>query len=180
MNNLAQAAIPVVGYDISAKPGAGASGGLGAGLVLAGARLRPRAEAIDDYFQLQKVLEFSWDIVFTAEGALDAQSTKGKMTGEIARRARAQGAHVIALAGTISIGANSVYDDGVSAFASILDSPLSLDDAMKQTSSLLTRAAERTMRVLLVGLALRTRKPSGRPKWSVSQAVNTQGLENSL
>jgi glycerate kinase len=157
MDVLASAAKPIVGYDMSTTPGAGASGGLGAGLLILGATLRPRVAAIDDYFHLQKVLDCSWDIVFTAEGALDSQSTKGKMTGEVARRAKARGAHVIALAGTISKGANSVYDDGFSAFTSILDSPLSLVEAMQQASELLTRAAERTMRVVQVGLALSAR-----------------------
>ncbi|KAK8914881.1 Glycerate kinase [Metarhizium anisopliae] len=157
MDNLARAATPVLGYDMSSAPGGGASGGLGAGLLLLGARLRPRVAAIDEYFQLQQTLDSGWDIVFTAEGALDSQSTKGKMTGEVARKARAQGAYVIALVGTISTGANSVYEDGFSAFSSILDSPLSLDDAIQQTASLLTSAAERTMRVVQVGLSLRSR-----------------------
>ncbi|KID97447.1 glycerate kinase, partial [Metarhizium majus ARSEF 297] len=157
MDNLARAATPLLGYDMSSAPGGGASGGLGAGLLLLGARLRPRVAAIDEYFQLQQTLDSRWDIVFTAEGALDSQSTKGKMTGEVARKARAQGAYVIALVGTISTGANSVYGDGFSAFSSILDSPLSLDDAMQQTASLLTSAAERTMRVVQVGLSLQSR-----------------------
>lgn len=157
MDNLARAAAPVLGYDMSSAPGGGASGGLGAGLLLLGARLRPRVAAIDEYFQLQQTLDSGWDIVFTAEGALDSQSTKGKMTGEVARKARAQGAYVIALVGTISTGANSVYEDGFSAFSSILDSPLSLDDAIQQTASLLTSAAERTMRVVQVGLSLQSR-----------------------
>ncbi|KAF5135077.1 Glycerate kinase [Metarhizium anisopliae] len=157
MDNLARAATPVLGYDMSSAPGGGASGGLGAGLLLLGARLRPRVAAIDEYFQLQQTLDSRWDIVFTAEGALDSQSTKGKMTGEVARKARAQGAYVIALVGTISTGANSVYEDGFSAFSSILDSPLSLDDAIQQTASLLTSAAERTMRVVQVGLSLQSR-----------------------
>lgn len=157
MDNIARAATPLLGYDMSSAPGGGASGGLGAGLLLLGARLRPRVAAIDEYFQLQQTLDSGWDIVFTAEGALDSQSTKGKMTGEVARKARAQGAYVIALVGTISTGANSVYEDGFSAFSSILDSPLSLDDAIQQTASLLTSAAERTMRVVQVGLSLRSR-----------------------
>ncbi|KAH0592075.1 hypothetical protein MHUMG1_10208 [Metarhizium humberi] len=157
MDNLARAAAPLLEYDVSSAPGGGASGGLGAGLLLLGARLRPRVAAIDEYFQLQQTLDSGWDIVFTAEGALDSQSTKGKMTGEVARKARAQGAYVIALVGTISTGANSVYEDGFSAFSSILDSPLSLDDAIQQTASLLTSAAERTMRVVQVGLSLQSR-----------------------
>lgn len=163
MDKLARAARPIIGYDMSTTPGSGASGGLGAGLLVLGAKLRPRAAAIDEHFQLQEVLNHPWDIVFTAEGALDHQSTKGKMTGEIARRARAQGAYVIALVGTIGKSANSVYGDGVSAFTSILDSPISLRDAMDQAAGLLTCAAERTMRVVLVGLRLNLRDTAHNP-----------------
>jgi glycerate kinase len=158
MDKLATAERPHVGYDIHTTPGAGASGGLGAGLLLLKARLRARADAVDEYFQLHDVFNTPWDIVFTAEGSLDSQSSKGKMTVEVARRARQHGcSHVIALAGTIGDGAESVYGEGIAAFTSILAGPLSLRDAIKQTPFLLTNAAERTMRLLRVGLSLNQR-----------------------
>lgn len=156
MDSLAKAAKSILGKDISTAPGAGASGGLGAGLMLLNTTLRPRAAAIDDYFQLQEEFKHQWDMVFTAEGSLDWQSAKGKMTVEIAKRARASGCpQVIALAGTIRDGAESVYAEGIAAFTSIIDSPLSLEDAIEQTPMLLTNSAERTMRMLLVGLSMR-------------------------
>lgn len=156
LDALAQAAKPILGKDISNEPGAGASGGLGAGLLLLKAKLRPRVAAIDDYFHLQDEFAYnSWDVVFTAEGSLDWQSAKGKMTVEIAKRARDSGCYqVVALAGTIRDGAESVYAEGIAAFTSIIDSPLSLEDAIKQTPTLLTNSAERTMRMLLVGRAM--------------------------
>lgn len=143
-----------MGFNMSDKPGSGASGGLGAGLLLIGAELRARTAAIDEYFGLRQVFDYPWDIVFTAEGSIDSLSAKGKMTVEIARRAKAQGAQVVALAGSISHGADAVYSEGIGAFASILDCPLTLNEAIHQTSSLLTNAAERTMRMLQVGLNL--------------------------
>lgn len=155
MDSLATAASPHIGSDIHTVPGAGASGGLGAGLLLLNASLRARADAIDEYFKLHDVFSTPWDIVFTAEGSLDSQSAKGKMTVEVARRARQHGcSHVIALAGTIGDGAESVYGEGIAAYTSILDGPLSLEDAIEQTPDLLTGAAERTMRLLRVGLSL--------------------------
>lgn len=155
MDNLATAANAHTEIDLQSEPGAGASGGLGAGLLLLNASLRARAEAIDEYFQLHDVFNTPWDIVFTAEGSLDYQSAKGKMTVEVARRARQHGcSHVIALAGTIGDGAESVYGEGIAAFTSILDGPLSLKAAIEQTPHLLTNAAERTMRLLQVGLSM--------------------------
>lgn len=154
MDCLAKASKDILGRDLSNVPGAGASGGLGAGLLLAGAELRPRADAIDEYFELDRVFDSPWDIIFTAEGSLDSQSAKGKMTGEIARRGRKHGAQVIALAGTISSGAEAIYAEGISAYTSILDGPRSLGDCLEQAPELLTNAAERTMRMLQVGLAI--------------------------
>lgn len=80
--------------NIGLEPGSGASGGLGAGLLLLHAQLRPRSTAINEYFHIDATLDQRWDFVFTAEGSLDAQSTKGKMTGEVARRASERGAQV--------------------------------------------------------------------------------------
>lgn len=160
MDRLALAARPLLPstLDIASAPGAGASGGLGAGLLIAGATLRPRSQAIDDYFRLDRVLSQPWDVVFTAEGSLDAQSAQGKMTVEVARRAARRGAQVVALTGTICEGAESVYEEGIAAFASILDGPCSLGDAMGKGAEMLTDAAERAMRMLQVGLSIREAK----------------------
>lgn len=156
LDNFASLASGILNEDISTKPGSGASGGLGAGLMLLGAKLRARSEAINEYFHIDDIFtDRPWDFVFTAEGSLDHQSTKGKMTVEIARRARDHGAQVIALAGTIGAGADSVYDEGIEAFASISRGPSSLDEAIRETETLLRDAAERTMRLIQTGMALR-------------------------
>ncbi|KJZ70607.1 hypothetical protein HIM_09995 [Hirsutella minnesotensis 3608] len=160
METLARLAEHILGCDISEIPGSGASGGLGTGLLLIGARLRARAAAIDEYFRLGQVFDYPWDIVFTAEGTIDSQSSKGKMIGEIARRARERGVRVVAFAGTINHGAESMYEEGVAAYASILDCPMTLEDAIQRTSSLLINTAERTMRMVQIGLSLRSQQLS--------------------
>ncbi|RYP07662.1 hypothetical protein DL765_009079 [Monosporascus sp. GIB2] len=154
MDNVARAAKAILGKDIGDVPGSGASGGLGAGLLLLGAELRPRSEAADEYFGLRGAFEKPWDVVITGEGSLDSQSARGKMTVEVARRARKLDAQVIVLAGTIGSGAESIYDVGVAAFTSILDGPSSLEQAIKNTDRLLKDAAERSIRMLLVGMSL--------------------------
>ena len=82
----------VLDKDISLVPGSGASGSLGAGLLLLGASLRARSDAIDEYFEFDRVFEQRWDFVITAEGNLYSQSTQGKMTAKVARRAKRHGA----------------------------------------------------------------------------------------
>lgn len=140
--------------DISLEPGSGASGGLGAGLMLLGARLRARSEAINEYFEFDDVFDKQWDFVITAEGSLDGQSTHGKMTTEVARRAKRSGAQVVALAGTIGEGADTTYGAGIKAFTSILRGPLTLEEAIIQTENLVKDGAEKVVRMIMVGLAL--------------------------
>lgn len=143
--------------DISGEPGSGASGGLGAGLMLLGARLRGRSDAINEYFEFDRVFESQWDFVITAEGSLDSQSTQGKMTTEVARRAKRHGAQVVALAGTIGEGADGCYAAGINAFTSILRGPSSLDRAIAETERLVEDGAEKVMRMIMVGLTLARR-----------------------
>ncbi|KAK8079039.1 glycerate kinase [Apiospora phragmitis] len=159
LEKLAAAAQPICGgeeEEIGNLPGRGASGGLGAGLLLLGARLRARQEAIDEYFGLATLFDAEpWDIVITGEGSLDSQSTHGKMTVEIAKRAQEHGAKVIALAGSIGEDASEVYQVGISAFMSIVDGPSDLEEAKKHTDKLLRNAAEKAIRMVQAGITLR-------------------------
>lgn len=154
LDNLARIAEPILHRNIAQEPGSGASGGLGAGLLLIGASLRPRAEAINEHFGLQQIMDQKWNVIITAEGSIDWQSTRGKMTAEIDRMAKAQGAQVIALAGTIGPGAEMCYESGIKAYASILTAPVTLEEAIGATTELLTASAERAMRMIMIGMLL--------------------------
>lgn len=76
------------------------------------------------------------------------------MTTEVARRAKRSGAQVVALAGTIGEGADGCYGAGIKAYTSILKGPLTLEEAIVQTDTLLRDGAEKVMRMIMVGLAL--------------------------
>ena len=85
--------------DVVERPGAGAAGGLGAGLCLfAGARLEPGAPWVLERVGFDRALARA-RCVLTAEGAFDATSLVGKATGEIVRRAAASGIPVGVIAG---------------------------------------------------------------------------------
>ncbi|KAF1923749.1 glycerate kinase [Didymella exigua CBS 183.55] len=157
LEQLALVAQGTLKTKISNAPGSGASGGLGAGLMMLGARLRARSDAINEYFEFDRVFEKQWDFVITAEGSLDSQSTQGKMTTEVARRAKRRGAQVVALAGTIGEGADGCYGAGIKAFTSIMRGPLTLEEAIVQTDNLVKDGAEKVVRMIMVGLALGNR-----------------------
>jgi glycerate kinase len=76
------------------------------------------------------------------------------MTTEVARRARKNGAQVVALAGSIGEGADGCYGTGIEAMTSILKGPMKLEDAIVQTEYLVQDGAEKVMRMIMVGLTL--------------------------
>lgn len=147
------------GFDVGKARGAGASGGLGAGLIaFAGATLHPRFEIVMQYLDFERLLGQA-DLVITAEGSLDGQSPYGKVPCEVARRATQHGIPTIALAGTIGKGVDQTFAHGISAFASILKRPCTLEEAIRDGERLLRRAAEDAIRMMSVGLRM-----SQRPK----------------
>ncbi len=154
MNNYSQRIFEATGLDLSAAPGGGASGGLGAGFAgLLGGQLHPRYEIVMEYLELDRLL-LEADLVITAEGSLDGQTPFGKIPAEVARRAKLRGLPVIALAGTIGKGVASNFEHGIDAFASILKRPCTLEEAIAKAPSLLTRAAEDAVRMMMVGMHL--------------------------
>lgn len=157
MTRYAKAIMAATGRDVAPMQGAGASGGLGAGLVaFAGAVLHPRFQVMLDYLDFDRLLGRA-DLVITAEGALDAQSPFGKAPCEVACRAEAIGLPTVALAGIIGRGARQTYEHGIGAYASIMRRPCSLEKAIGEGAKLLRNAAENTMRMLLVGQRLAAR-----------------------
>lgn len=141
------------GIDLRTGLGTGASGGLGAGLAAAGARLLPRFEVLLEQVDLDRLLAGA-DLVITAEGTIDRQTSRGKIPAEVARRAKRYGRPVLALAGTIGPDAHLVYGSGIDAFAGILPGPMPLAEAISRGEEILADGAERALRMVLLGTAL--------------------------
>jgi glycerate 2-kinase len=143
-----------LGVDVRYGPGTGASGGLGAGLAAGlGAELLPRFDVMVEHIDMDARLAHA-DLVITAEGAIDSQTSRGKIPAEVARRAKRSGAPVIALAGTIGSGASGTYEVGIDAFHGILPRPVTLPEALLHGDEFLADAAERVLRLVLVGARL--------------------------
>jgi glycerate kinase len=141
-----------LGTAVRERPGSGASGGLGTGLLaLLGATLYPRYEIVMQYLEIDQLLRDA-DLVFTAEGGLDYQTPHGKIPAEVAQRAKQAGVPVIALAGTIGKDARINYEYGIDAFFSIMREPCNLDHAITHASELLTACAENAMRTVMLSM----------------------------
>jgi glycerate kinase len=145
-----------LGMAIGDLPGAGAAGGLGAGLVaFAGGTLEPGVGLVMEAVDLERRL-IGADLCLTGEGGLDGQSAFGKTAVGVARLARARGCPVIALAGTVGQGAEAVLSEGISAYFSICPGPISLDEAIGRAGELIEWSAEQAVRAFMAG-----RRPEG-------------------
>lgn len=105
-------------------PGGGAAGGMGTGMAaLLGAKLIPGIQAVLDTVQIDALAEHA-DLILTGEGKIDSQSIHGKVLSGIARRGKALGIPVVAIAGGIDREAlPELYRDGLTAAFSINQLP---------------------------------------------------------
>lgn len=164
MRNVARVVSHALGQDVTLMPGGGASGGLGTGLLLIGAQLHPRFDIVTQFLHIDELLADS-DLVITAEGGIDYQTPYGKVPSYIAKVAAPYNVPVITLAGTIGEGAAMNYQHGITAFASICNSPMPLEKAIADAQRLLTDAAEMTMRMVMIGWNVcRSISPAGEPR----------------
>ncbi|MGI9058323.1 MAG: glycerate kinase [Ktedonobacteraceae bacterium] len=144
-----------LGQTVRDIPGAGAAGGLGAGLIaFLHASLRPGAQIILDAVQLEEHIRTA-DMVITAEGQLDSQTAYGKSVGAVAALAKRYELPVLALAGGLGQDYQAVYALGVDAVAVLPSSPMALSYAMEHAAHLTSDATERALRLIRVGTQLK-------------------------
>ncbi len=140
-----------LGHRVTDVPGAGAAGGLGAGLLaFTGARLIPGAELVLELVELDRHLGGA-DLVLTAEGQIDHQTAQGKAPAAVAAHARAQGVPCIAVVGGVGEQVAPLHAAGMDAIFSLCRSPMSLDEAREQVEALLADAAEQAVRAFFAG-----------------------------
>jgi glycerate kinase len=137
-----------LGIDVEHVPGAGAAGGLGAGLMaFLKAKLKRGTEIVFELVKLEEKIA-SADIVITGEGQIDAQTVFGKTPIGVAKLAKRYGKPVIAIVGSIGEGADSVHSHGIDAIFSIINRPMPLEQAMRNVEALLTSAGEQLARLI--------------------------------
>ena len=140
-----------LGIDVRDVPGAGAAGGLGAGLIaFLKARVLPGVDVVIQATGLIEHLKGA-TLVFTGEGRLDSQTACGKVPVGVARKAKAFGLPVIAIAGEIANGYQAVYQQGIDAVFSIAPGPISLNQSMVRAEKLIADIAERAIRLFICG-----------------------------
>ena len=129
-------------------PGAGAAGGLGAGLLaFTGARLQSGIDMVCEVLNFDEHVRGA-DLVITGEGRADLSTIYDKSPVGVARKAAAYGVPTIILAGSLGDGYEELYQHGIAGVICIADRPMSFERSLARTEELLEGAAERTIRLL--------------------------------
>ena len=123
-----------LGKDVKDIPGAGAAGGLGAGLLaFTNATLKRGIDIVVEYTGLEEKIKGA-DYVFTGEGSIDQQTKYGKTPLGAARIGKKYGKTVIAIAGNIGEGIEKLYEEWITAIFGILPCVTDLEHAIMHAS----------------------------------------------
>ncbi|MCK5737816.1 glycerate kinase, partial [bacterium] len=139
-----------VGKPIRDIPGAGAAGGLGAGLIaFTGAQLKL---GIDIVLEASAFADKIQDaaLILTGEGRIDFQTAFGKTMSGIGREAQKAGIPVVGLGGMVDHDIDNLYEIGLTAFFSICNQPMALEQAMKNAAPLIEVVTERIIRTATI------------------------------
>lgn len=121
-----------LGVDIAHHPGAGAAGGMGAGiLLLPNVRLQSGVKIVREAVKLREALQGA-DLVITGEGRMDAQSVHGKTPIGVAELAQEVGVPTIAIVGSLREDYEAVYAHGITAVFPIIRQLGELETLLKQ------------------------------------------------
>ena len=138
-----------LGKDVALMPGAGAAGGLGAGLAaFLDAKLRSGIDMVLDAAGFDEAISNA-DLVITGEGKIDEQTAYGKTIGGVLKRAAKLNIPVVAIAGSIAGNIQPLYDAGLTAVFSIALGPMSLDYAMNNAERLIKSVSANIARLKL-------------------------------
>ncbi|MEI0567882.1 glycerate kinase [Brachyspira pulli] len=150
LKNIARIVKDKFNKEIDYIEGSGAAGGLGGGLVaFCNAKLKSGIDAVLDIIDFEDKIKDA-SLIITGEGAIDGQTKKGKVPVGVARRAN--GIPVIAIVGDIRDGAEAVYDMGIVSIMPALKRAMPLDEAIKNSKTLIEDAAERACRFISINL----------------------------
>jgi glycerate kinase len=135
LQNFSSVIKETTGKNIAFISGSGAAGGLGGGfLSLLNSKLAPGIDIIFDKFKIIEDIKWA-DMIITGEGRLDFQTIMGKAPIGVAKIAKQYDIPVIALAGSITEDAKKGHKHGITSMFSIMDSPMSLEEAMDEENA---------------------------------------------
>ena len=149
LTHLASLILEFLDKDISDIPGAGAAGGLGAGLVaFLDAELVPGFDIVASMLDLENEVANA-DLVITAEGKIDQQTKFGKAPYGVAMIAKKHRKPVYAFAGQIGGAKEELIQLGFTDVISISDSTITVEESIRRAPELLETSAAKVFQNFL-------------------------------
>lgn len=146
LNHYANLVEASLGISIKNVAGLGAAGGLGFGLMaFADAKLQSGVELIIEQSRLAEKIAQA-DYVLTGEGKIDSQTALGKTPFGVAQVAQQFNKPVLAFAGLVGEGIESLFDAGFSQIVGINPPDCSLEEALKNGEVNLEKAVSKTIK----------------------------------
>ncbi len=141
-----------LGKDISKLKGGGAAGGLGAGLhAFLSAKLAPGAELVIQATGLEDKIKGA-NLIITGEGAMDNQTFFGKTAFGVANLALKYKVPVITINGSLNLDYSLIEQKRRQLFLAnfdIINKPMSLDEALKNSKKNLYFTAQEIIKLYL-------------------------------
>lgn len=155
MENYAKVLEKTFGRNVAEVAGAGAAGGLGAGLMaFMDARLNRGIDTILSILDFDNVISGA-DLIVTGEGMMDYQSVFGKVPNGVGLAARKQDIPCVAIVGGMGVNAADIYTCGVDSIITTINGAMPIEKALENAEELFANAAERMFRFIRAGMQIK-------------------------
>lgn len=150
-----------LGMDILNIKGGGAAGGMGAGLAaFTNAKMKSGIDLVLKTIKFEKKAA-GVDLIITGEGQIDAQSSTGKALSGISAIGKKLGVPVVAIGGNIGDDAHRLFAKGIDGLAGSVARDMPRETAINHAGEYIANAAERTIRLILLGNKIKRLKVKG-------------------
>ncbi len=140
------------GKDVKNLPGAGAAGGLGAGLLaFTNASIQSGVETVLDMLDFEKALDGT-NLVITGEGRMDYQSAFGKVAFGVGSLCKKANVPCIAIVGGLGERAEEMFEHGITSIITTVNGVMDLPCAVKNAPELCYSASVRLLRMVKAGM----------------------------
>jgi glycerate kinase len=140
-----------IGKEVASIAGAGAAGGLGAGiLAFCDGVIKSGFPLIAELAKVEDKLENA-DIIFTAEGKSDLQTLSGKLPLGVGKIGRKHGIPVLLITGYAAPGAEELLNYGVTCIMPFQNGPMTLKESIGDAYNLISLTSANGLRLFLAG-----------------------------
>ncbi len=147
--HLAQIIRRDIKMEVEHLPGAGAAGGLGAGMVaFLGATMQMGINAVLDAVAFESLIEGA-NLIITGEGKLDQQSLRGKVVIGVAKRAQKKAVPVLAVVGAAEIPLRALRQYGIISVFTINRLALPFEQTKHQSKENLRETMENIVQLMV-------------------------------